>query len=234
MTQNTFDFDVVVVGAGPAGLAAACAAAESKSRVALVDESPWLGGQIWRGHESAKLKVNSPATQWVERFRNSGAALLDRTAVVAAPRPGLLLAEHEEGPKQIRWKQLILATGARELFLPFPGWTLPGILGPGGLQALVKHGWPIEGKRVIVAGSGPLLLAVAEGLKKNGANVLTIYEQTSRGSVLRFGLKLLSHWGKLWQALKLRSATLGIPYRCGVWPVAAEGESRVERILFTD
>lgn len=234
MTQNSFEFDVVVVGGGPAGLAAACAAAEAKSRVALVDESPWLGGQIWRGHESAKLKNNSPATIWIERFRNSGAALLDRTAIVAAPRPGLLLAEHEQGPRQIRWRQLILATGARELFLPFPGWTLPGILGPGGLQALVKHGWPIEGKRVVVAGSGPLLLAVAEGLKKYGARVLAIYEQASQRNVLKFGLKLLSHWGKLWQAMKLRSATLGIPYRCGIWPVAAEGESQVERVTFTD
>ena len=234
MAGNLFEFDVVVVGGGPAGLAAACAASESKSRVALVDESPWLGGQIWRGHESAHPKRNSSAVLWIERFRNSGAALLDRTAVVAAPRPGLLLAEHEEGPRQIRWKQLILATGARELFLPFPGWTLPGILGPGGLQALVKHGWPIQGKRVVIAGCGPLLLAVAEGLKKYGANVRAIYEQASGGSVSRFGLKLLSHWGKLWQAARLRTATLGIPYRCGVWPVAAEGNGRVERVMLTD
>jgi NADPH-dependent 2,4-dienoyl-CoA reductase/sulfur reductase-like enzyme len=234
MTQNIFEFDVVVVGGGPAGLAAACAASESKTRVALVDESPWLGGQIWRGHESANLKGNSPAALWLERFRNSGAALLDRTAVVAAPRPGLLLAEREEGPRQIRWKQLVLATGARELFLPFPGWTLPGTMGPGGLQALAKHGWPIEGKRVVVAGTGPLLLAVADGLKKYGANVVAIYEQASRGSVSRFGLRLLAHWGKLWQAVKLRGGTLGIPYQCGVWPVAAEGNAAVERVTFTD
>src|SRR5437016_1601593 len=129
MTQNVFEFDIVVVGGGPAGLAAACAAAESKSRIALVDESPWLGGQIWRGYETGHSRHKSPASLWIERFRGSGAALLDRTAVIAAPRPGLLLAEHEEGPRQIRWKQLILGTGARELFLPFPGWTLAGILG---------------------------------------------------------------------------------------------------------
>ena len=235
MTQNLFEFDVVVVGGGPAGLAAACAAAESKSRVALVDESPWLGGQIWRGQQqAAKAKPNNSASLWIGRFRNSGAALLDGTAVVAAPRPGLLLTEHEEGPRQIRWKQLILATGARELFLPFPGWTLPGVLGPGGLQALVKNGWPIQDKRVVVAGSGPLLLAVGEGLKKYGAKIVAIYEQASQASVLRFGMGLWSRWGKLGQALKLRAATFGIPYQCGAWPVSAEGKSSLERVRLTD
>lgn len=234
MTQNLFEFDVVVVGGGPAGLAAACAAAESKSRVALVDESPWLGGQIWRGQQSSDAVRNGPASLWIERFRNSSLALLDRTAVVAAPRPGLLLAEHEAGPRQIRWKQLILATGARELFLPFPGWTLPGVLGPGGLQALVKNGWPIQDKRVVVAGSGPLLLAVAEGLKKHGAKIVGIYEQASRACVLRFGMGLWSRWGKLGQALKLRGATFGISYQCGAWPMSAEGKSSMERVRLTD
>jgi NADPH-dependent 2,4-dienoyl-CoA reductase/sulfur reductase-like enzyme len=104
-------------------------------------------------------------------FREIRRDVLDRTSVIAAPQKNLLLAEHPDGPREIRWEKLILATGARELFLPFPGWTLPGVVGPGGLQALVKNGWPIRGQRVVVCGTGPLLLAVADGLQQHGAKV---------------------------------------------------------------
>ena len=152
MSQK-FQFEIVIAGGGPAGIAAACNAVESGKRVALVDDTPWLGGQIWRG-EQAKPSVPQ-AQKWIERFCRSGATLLDRTSIVAAPREGVLLAEYIKGPREIHWEKLIIATGARELFLPFPGWTLPGVIGPGGLQALVKNGWPVSGQRVVVAGSGP-------------------------------------------------------------------------------
>src|SRR5690348_7197773 len=165
MTNSAPEFDIVVVGAGPAGLAATCAAAGANRRVALVDETPWLGGQIWRGQQAAGPA--GMAARWLARFQNSGATLLDRTCVIAAPEPGLLLAERDAEPCAIRWKRLILATGARELLLPFPGWTLPGVTGAGGILNLVKNGWPVQGQRVVIAGSGPLLLAAAEGLAKH-------------------------------------------------------------------
>ena len=191
MSKRDFQFEIVVVGAGPAGIAAACVAAESGKRVAVVDDTPWLGGQIWRGEQA---KPNQPqAQQWLERFHKSGATVLDRTSVIAAPQKNLLLAEPPDGPREIRWEKLILATGARELFLPFPGWTLPGVVGPGGLQALVKNGWPIKGKRVVVCGTGPLLLAVADGLQQHGAKIVSIAEQTTLGRILNFGFGLLHH-----------------------------------------
>jgi NADPH-dependent 2,4-dienoyl-CoA reductase/sulfur reductase-like enzyme len=242
MANSLFSFEIVVVGAGPAGLAAACTAAEGGFHVALVDDTPWLGGQIWRGQPSgapASLPASSKpcipqAKQWFERFRRSGATLLDQTNVIAAPSRGLLLAEHQDGPRQIRWQKLIVATGARELFLPFPGWTLPGVMGPGGLQSLVKHGWPINGQRVVVAGTGPLLLAVADGLKKYGANVVSITEQSPSASVVSFGFRLLAHPAKLWQGAQLKFRLAGVPYRCGVWPVSAEGDDQIRRVTLTD
>ena len=94
----------------------------------------------------------------------------------------------------------MLATGGRERFLPFPGWTLPGVLGAGGLQALVKQGLDVRGRRVVVAGTGPLLLAVAELLVRSGAMVLTVAEQASPGSLARFALTLVGHPDKLVQA----------------------------------
>src|SRR5208283_2329564 len=99
------------------------------------------------------------------------------TQVVAQSEPGLLLAECNGEPVELHYKKLILATGARERFLPFPGWTLPNVVGAGGLQALVKLGVPVRDKRVVVAGSGPLLLSVAAYLKEHGAVVPLVTEQ---------------------------------------------------------
>src|SRR5438445_322489 len=110
MNDRSLSYDVIIVGAGPAGLSAACAAAESGARVAIVDESPWLGGQIWRGQ--GDHPSNPQAKRWLERFRHSGVLLLDQTTVIASPEPGLLLAERDHQPLQLRFQKLVLATGA--------------------------------------------------------------------------------------------------------------------------
>jgi D-hydroxyproline dehydrogenase subunit alpha len=232
MTQRKFEFEIVVIGAGPAGLAAACAAAESGRRVAVLDDTPWTGGQIWRGQQARPSLPQ--ARQWLERFRTCGATLLDLSSVIAFPRRGVLLAEHPDGPREIRWQHLILATGARELFLPFPGWTLPGIIGPGGLQALVKNGWPIEGQRVVMAGSGPLLFAVADGVKKFGARIVSINEQASRSQIMNFAATLMAYPAKLLQGVQMKLRLMGTPFRCGAWPVRAEGDEQVRAVVLTD
>ena len=103
------------------------------------------------------------------------------------PEPGVLLAEADHDLFEMRYRNLILATGARERFLPFPGWTLPNVMGAGGLQALVKSGLPIQGKRVVVAGTGPLLLAVASYLRKHGAEDARFYYQRGINAVI-FGV----------------------------------------------
>src|SRR5439155_8490414 len=160
-------FDILIAGAGPAGIAAACAASEGGGSIGVVDASPAAGGQIWRGETSP----------WLKRFDAARVEFLAHTQVLDAPSPGTLLACSAGEPIELSFNSLILATGARELFLPFPGWTLPNVIGAGGLQALVKGGWPISDRRVIVAGTGPLLLAVAKYLRKRGATVPLIAEQ---------------------------------------------------------
>jgi len=232
MPDRVLNYDLAIVGAGPAGLAAACAAAESGGSIAVIDETPWLGGQIWRGAKTQT--ANSQARKWIERFRRTNTTILDGTIVIGSPKPGVLLAERDQRPVQIHFKKLILATGARELFLPFPGWTLPGVIGPGGLQSLAKNGWPVNGKRVVIAGSGPLLLAVAIGLKRLGATIVSISEQASRANITKFALSLAQHPAKIWQGIQLKLQLTGVPYRYGVWPVRADGDQEVNRVTLTD
>jgi NADPH-dependent 2,4-dienoyl-CoA reductase/sulfur reductase-like enzyme len=232
MNKTRFRFDVVVVGAGPAGLAAACAAAENGRRTALVDDTPWLGGQIWRGQQAHPTLPQ--AARWVERFRRCQAMFLDQCAILGPGGRRILLAEHPSGPREIEWERLILATGARELFLPFPGWTLPGNFGPGGLQSLAKHGWPVAGKRIVLAGSGPLLLAVGGGLRKMGASIVSINEQAPWPRLIFFGAGLLRWPAKLAQAARLKWTLRRTPFRCGVWPVGAEGVPQLRAVALTD
>jgi NADPH-dependent 2,4-dienoyl-CoA reductase/sulfur reductase-like enzyme len=141
-----------------------------------------------------------------------------------------LLAETPRGKIQIGYKKLILATGARELFLPFPGWTLPNVFGAAGLQALVKGGLNIEGKSIVVAGTGPLLLVVAEYLAAKGARVVAICEQTTNRKLDRFALGLWRTPSKMVQGISLRGRLRGIPYYRNSWVTAARGESELRGV----
>ena len=212
--------DLLVVGAGPAGMAAAWRAAQNGLRVSVVDDNPAAGGQIWRG--------GPPEAQvWFERIRSVDVELISGARVFQQVHPGTLLAETNDRVCELRYKNLVLATGARELFLPFPGWTLPNVMGAGGLQALVKTGLPIEGKRVVVAGSGPLLLAVAAYLRGRGANVLLIAEQASSMQLARFAVGLFS---KRSQAFELKRRLKNVPYRSGCCVSEAHGTEKLESV----
>ncbi len=225
------NFDVAVIGAGPAGIAAAVAAAEFGARVALIDDNPAPGGQIWRG--GAKASHHSQAKHWLDRLSNSSVSVLSGTRVFYAHK-GVLEAESDGSLWQILYGKLILATGARELFLPFPGWTLPNVVGAGGLQAMVKSGLPIQGKRVVLAGTGPLLLAVAAYLSEHGANVICICEQASLAQLRAFALTLAAFPGKLLEAAQLRFRSRRAPYIMNAWPVAAFGKDRLQAVQVSE
>ena len=225
--------EIVVVGGGPAGIAAACCAAEHGCRVLLVDSNPTLGGQIWR---SGHTPHRSAAAEWIARFSRSGAACLSGCEVIGLDESRALRIARPTGQADtISFKRLVIATGARELFLPLPGWTLPGFFGAGGLQALVKGGLPVTGKRVVVAGSGPLLLAVADSLLRAGAQIPLIAEQACWTSVARFIAYLLrSDFSKFRQALKLRRSLGRTEYHSGCWLQAAGGNDRIEWVTVTN
>lgn len=238
--------DVIVVGAGPAGIAAATAAARHGRSVLLLDDNPAAGGQIWRsGIESPNQRGNRNESEKKDKalreLVSSGATLLAGYRVFDAPAPGALHALHETAGDQqviaLQYDRLIIATGARERFLPFPGWTLPGVFGAGGLQALVKGGFPVQGKRIAVAGSGPLLLAVAVHLHEYGAHVTSVAEQATMAQLAPFAASLWSHPAKILQGIGYRAALRKTPYRTGCWPVSAvanEATGMLKSVRFTD
>jgi len=221
-------FDLLVVGGGPAGIAGAVYAAEFGSRVGIVDDNARLGGQIWRGASEA----GSAASKWIERLQSSSARVL-HGRVFQQLEPRVLLAENDDSIQELSYEKLILATGARERFLPFPGWTLPNVMGVGGLQAMVECGLPIQGKRVVVAGTGPLLLAAAAYLRQHGAEIPIICEQASWADLARFSMALLAQPSKILQGLQLKRELAGTKLSPNSWPVAANGMSTVESVTIS-
>ncbi len=224
--------EVAVVGAGPAGIAAACRAAESGARVLLLDENPRAGGQIWRG--TSRGRGPAAARRWLARLAESSAQLVDTTAVVDALGDGVLLTERRGEALVVESERLVIASGARELFLPFPGWTLPNVLGVGGGQALLESGTSFRGRTMVIAGSGPLLLPVAAALAGTGARLSLVAEQAPLHRVRRFALSCWRFPGKLIEAARYRAAFLSTAYRTGVWAIAARGDDRVEEVVLTD
>lgn len=228
MSEQRQQFAVLVLGGGPAGMAAATVAAEGGVQVAIVDDNRALGGQIWRA--SSEDGHSEERSHWEARLRAAQVPLFCGYRVVDQPEAGVLLAESGENYRELRSQKLIVATGARERFLPFPGWTLPNVMGAGGLQAMVNCGLPIRGKRVVVAGTGPLLLAVAAYLRKQGAAVVLVSEQASWDRLARFAAGLAAFPQKMWQGLGLKRDLAGIPFAANSWPLEAHGDRRVESV----
>lgn len=229
--------DVAVVGAGPAGIAAAAMIAETGRRVAVLDESVEVGGQIWRHRRGAPPPA--AARPWIRRLERSGATILRESAVVDVrddphAERFAITAERGLSPLLVNATTLVLATGARERFLPFPGWTLPGVVGVGGVQALLKSGLDVSGRRIVIAGSGPLLLPVAASLSTAGANVLRVAEQAPPRAVRSFALGLWRRPSSLAQAARYRLAFARTPYVMGEWVTAARGDGRVEEVTIAN
>lgn len=221
-------FDLLVVGAGPGGLAAAATAGEAGMRVCLVDDNPSAGGQIWR---RSVAQEDVKAARWLRRIENAGVDARFGWRAVVVSASGALRIEQSGQFFDIAYASLVLATGARELFLPFPGWTLPGVYGAGGLQAFVKSGFDIRGKRVVIAGTGPLLLAVAAHLRAAGAHVVSVVEQAPLRRLAQFSLGLIREQaGKLIEGTGYALRTVGLPYRTGAWVTGAFGSERLQKV----
>lgn len=245
------EYDLAVIGAGPAGLAGAVTASELGLSVALLDASGQPGGQYYR-HPSPALGATRPEA--LHHNWPAFAALLRRLAaaevthlaghhvwtVVAAPDAAGSWDVHaltgangdEDRPGRVRARAVLLATGAYERQLPFPGWTLPGVVGAGGAQAMLKSALALPGRRVVVAGSGPLLLAVAASLAAAGARVPAVVEASDYLGYARRPGALLSQPAKLAEAAVHGAALLrhGVRLRTRSAVTQVHGSDRVEAV----
>lgn len=224
--------EIVVVGAGPAGVAACVAASQGKKSLMLIDENRHPGGQI--GRMDMRTDHNPIAMDAIAALNRIGVHRMYDTTVIDAPKPGLLLAVQDGRGLRVSYSKLILATGSRELFLPFPGWTLPGVMGAGGAQALAKSGVDFSGRRVAVSGTGPLLLAVGATLAGFGADVVGVYEQATRQALQRFLVRMVLDPARLFQGFQYWNALRPARYRPGVWVEWASGNDKLEEIGLTD
>ncbi|MFC7878242.1 FAD-dependent oxidoreductase [Isoptericola sp. NPDC057391] len=247
---------VVVVGAGPAGLSAARAAARAGADVTLLDASDQVGGQFWR-HRA--LPGGGTAPDEASFHHGWGTFVALRDVVAAHPRVTLLTSAQVwalerlddgvrlrvlVGPADAAGREhltltpdaLVLATGAHDRTLPFPGWQLPGVTTAGAAQALAKAERVAVGDRVVVAGAGPFLLPVATSLLRIGARVLSVHEAATPATLVRgWGARPAGLLGAAHKTGELGgyAAALArhrVAYRLGEAVVAARGDGRVEEV----
>lgn len=190
------DFDLVIVGAGPAGLAAAITASTLGLKTAVIDEQAEPGGQIYRSIETvnarrpAHLKIlgddYAAGLNLVKRFRNSSAQYFSLTTVWQIDGELNVFTRCDGRASRIGAKRILIATGAMERPVPVPGWTLPGVMTCGAAQTLLKSTGAVPAGRFVIAGSGPLLLLIAMQFVRAGIKPAVVIETpTNRMAALR-------------------------------------------------
>ncbi len=183
--------DLAVLGAGPAGIAAALAASEAGLDVALLDEAPAPGGQVYRALPAgfSRLRRPSPEARIGDALRSDLAA--SRVRCLMGRRVWLVTGSFRldavgpEGSEQVDSRALVAALGTHERVFPFPGWTSPAVMGLAAATILLKSQQLLPGRRCIVAGCGPLLAAVAAGILKAGGEVAAVVDLNGRSDWLR-------------------------------------------------
>ena len=233
--------DLAIVGAGPAGLSAALAAASCGLRPVVIDENPAPGGQIHR---------QLPGDFRVERAKalghtyQKGQKLLGRayqadidmrlgTTVWGLFDPLTLGLDRGGSAESVQCEALILATGGYDRAIPFPGWTLPGVMTLGGAQTLVKSQRMLPGSRIVLSGSGPFLLPVASQLIRGGAKIVALLEASRPTGWLSKATSLWGQWERFQEAWEYLTPLIRARTRVrfGQAVIEARGEDRVEEVV---
>ena len=237
----TESIELAVVGAGPAGLAAAAQATELGLTVTLIDAFALPGGQYYKQTRPALGETAAPDTyaeQILAAVDGEAVRLLTGTSVwgLFPVEEGYLLCLYGPPgtPRRLRARTVILAPGAYDRPVPFPGWTLPGVMTAGAALALVKHQHILPGRRILLSGTGPLQLVLARYLLDAGAELAAVLDANPfpwRG--WRHGVAVWGQWDRLregWQSFRtVQKAGVGI--RWGHWVWRAEGDGRLEQAL---
>lgn len=237
--------DLLIVGAGPAGMAAANTGRSFGLDVLVVDDQPAPGGQIWRSVETVAAaprgailgEAYREGKAFAEAFRASGALYEPRTQLWQI-EPGFRAFVTRDGKaRMIEASTIILATGAQERPVPFHGWTLPGVLTVGAAQVLLKSAGQIPGKPVWIAGSGPLPLLYLVQLLRAGGQIAGYLDTTPPGrhwAALPYLPKALGATRDLVKGLGWRAMlkASGVPIVKHVVDLEARGSDQVESLRY--
>lgn len=241
--------DLLVVGAGPAGMSAAIAAREVGAQVVLLDEQPEPGGQIYRAiaqqhpqHDARRLQVlgddYAAGRPLAEALARSGARHEAGVAVWEVTREGQVHGLQHGRVRSWQARQVVLATGAMERPVPIPGWTLPGVMTAGAAQILLKSAQLVPTGPLVLAGCGPLLYLLAWQYLRAGVPIGAIVDTTDRADhrrALAHAAGALRGWKLLAKGLKLMGALrrAGVPFYTGATELAVEGADHAEALAFT-
>ncbi|MDR3672023.1 MAG: NAD(P)/FAD-dependent oxidoreductase [Holophaga sp.] len=246
-------YDIIVVGAGPAGLTASIEAAANGVSVLVIDENSGLGGQMYRAITRLSPEIYRflgpdywQGTKLAGKFQSSPVSYASRTTVWSLVRlEGVPSGGSEAGlevgislageARLLRARHVILATGAIERPMPFPGWTLPGVMTAGAGQVALKSAGLVPEGKVVLAGCGPMLYLLAYQLLAAGARISAVLDITDRRQMLK-ALPYLPDFtrsGYFWKGLKLLGKVLtSVRFVRGVTGLKAIGNGKVERIRF--
>jgi len=236
-------YELIVIGAGPAGMAAAIEATRNGVKTLVLDENGAIGGQIYRSITTAtpkRLAVlgkdYAGGAELARTFTESGAAYLAKATVWRLTADRELGVSHDGMAKLITGERVLVATGALERPFPIAGWTLPGVMTAGAAQILLKASGAVMGPKMVLAGSGPLLWLLASQYLAADVPLLAILDTTPRKNVLRAiphlpGFMASPYFRKgLGLVTKVRRA---VRVYKNVDKLRAEGSERVERVRFS-
>ncbi|MBD5538388.1 MAG: FAD-dependent oxidoreductase [Desulfovibrio sp.] len=240
--------DCLVLGAGPAGMAAACAARACGLDVTVVDENATPGGQLFRNLANPDVSTPLDAAEaaagrrLIDEFLESGAEWLPRTTVwgLEAERPFRVYAhgaDTDAEPEILQASCVILAPGAMERPVPFPGWTLPGVMGAGAAEILLRSGGTLPEGPLVLAGNGPLLPLLASHLAAMGRPVAAWLDtglMQARARALPHLPAALLDLPYLRKGLRMGLGLMrsGIPLFRNAGRIKAEGSGELEAVSF--
>lgn len=239
------NMDLIVIGAGPAGLSAACAARACGLDVTLVDEQAAPGGQLFRNIETPMAqalldpKERSAGLGLVKRFRESGATYYPGTTVWGL-EPHRVSCTMNGKAEELAASHIIVAPGGMERPVPFPGWTLPGVMGAGGADILLRSGGTLSADKnapVVLAGNGPLLLLLAGHLLEAGVPIAAWLDtgwwsrRIMAGALMPAGVLDMPYVAK-GMKMALRVLKGKVPIIRNVTNIRAVGSDHLEKVVY--
>jgi len=241
MSHETYD--ALILGCGPAGMAAAVCAAKLGLHIGTIDEQGTPGGQIWRGIEHASAtgramglgKEYAEGLDLVTAFRKSGVDYFPQTSVWQIEQGYRVFTQRAGSVRVLSAPCILVATGAMERPTPFPGWTLPGVLTVGAAQILLKTADQIPEEPVWLVGSGPLLLLYANQLLDAGGRIAGILDTQMSGSRRRafgFAGRSLEGWRDILKGAQWMSRLKQVPKIRDVESIEAMGSERLEQVRY--